>query len=577
MLWKFKLKSLIKFISLFLIFFLCGCPAQQKKIAIERIVPVRTGAGIKLTRPAFVESVFIRLGERVVFQQRFSEKTGSLLVDFNWEKGETYTFDIKTADGILSEKTKPFEKPFFFELGKDNLGKPGGEVETAQINEWSKKLYEEVDVSVQNRIGIAGFDQTVRAYDNMGRLVWKHKIPAGVAKCVKFSPAGACLLAGEASPDGNIYSFCAETGRLYWKYASAKDLGSSKGTYYGHQPKVCSFAIAGERVYAAATMTSEDYIEEGGRKVKYWPKKGIIYAFDLKTGKLLWRFPDSGLLDTAPLRVSADAFGRYLLFGGWGGSANGLISQKYPENSLYLLDAANGRLLWSFLVPPAEKYGFGSASIGSGCNISPNGKYAACCSMDGRLFLFDIKGLSEKKTAHLIYEKAVSTPLSVSGIPIYAYGGKVFVNNEGGTLLTIGRTYIAPAGKGMADAPDVKHPRENSLIKLDRYGTVSWLWPAKGPIETVSLSKDGRYLVVAMCHNYITRSKDMAGIYCFDLKRPGGGQNKFLWFYKMEGIGIACGISPDGKYIGAIEGILDMDPRPEYQDIRGKHRVFILL
>ena len=560
---------------IFLIFFLCGC-LTEKEIAIEKIVPTRTGAGIRLTGPASVESIFIRHGKGMVFQQKFGKKTDSLLVDFNWEKGESYTFSIETADGTLSEKTSPFEKPFPFELEKDNLGKPAGEVEMAQINEWSKKLYEEVDISVQNRIGIAGFDQTVRVYNNRGKLVWKYKIPAGVAKCVKFSPAGGYLLAGEASPDGNIYCFCADTGKLCWKYAAAKDLGTSKGTYYGHQPKICSFSIVGEKVYVSAAMTLEDYIEENSRRVKYWPKKGILYAFDLKTGTLLWRFPDSGLLDTAALKVSVDARGRYLVFGGWGGSANGRIRQKYPENRLYLLDAANGRLLWSYLVPPAMEYGFGSASIGSGCNISQNGKYVACCSMDGRLFLFDIKGLSEKKMAHLIYEKAISTPLSVSGIPIYAYGGKAFVDDEGGVLLTIGRTYIAPAGKGLAKAPDVKHPRENSLIKLDRNGIISWLWPARGPIESPCLSRDGRYLVVSMCHNYITRSKDMAGIYCFDLKRPGGGLDRLLWFYKMEGIGIACGISPDGKYIGAIEGILDMDPRPEYQDIRGKHRVFIL-
>ncbi|MBW1926583.1 MAG: PQQ-binding-like beta-propeller repeat protein [Deltaproteobacteria bacterium] len=571
------MRSLTKFMPItFLIFFLGGCPAQQKKIVIEGIVPTRTGAGIKLTGPALVESIFVRHGDQMVFQRKIGEKRESLLVDFNWEKGESFTFDIKTADATLSKKTTPFEKPLPFELRKDDLGKPGGGVETAQIDEWSKKLYEEVDVSAQNRIGVAGFDQTIRVYDIRGRLIWKHKIPAGVARCVKFSASGDYLFVGEASPDGNIYSFWAATGKLCWKYATAKDLGTSKTQYYGHQPKVCSIAIVGKRLYVGATMTTEDYLADGRRKVKYWPKKGILYAFELKTGKLLWRFPATGLLDTAPLKVSVDAHGQYLVFGGWGGSANGRVRQRYPENTLYLLNAANGRLLWSYFVPPAGKYGFGSASIGSGCNISPNGKYVACCSMDGRLFLFDIRGYAEKKIPRLIYEKAVSMPLSVSGIPIYAYGGKVFVDDEGGVLLTIGRTYIAPAGKGLARAPDVKHPRENSLIKLNRDGTISWIWPARGPIETPCLSRDGRYLVAAMCHNYITRSKDMAGIYCFDLKRPGGGPDKFLWFYKMEGVGIACGISPDGKYIGAIEGTVDMDPRPEYQDIRGKHRVFIL-
>ncbi|MBW2074734.1 MAG: PQQ-binding-like beta-propeller repeat protein [Deltaproteobacteria bacterium] len=570
----------LRFLRLFgelllLIFSLCACPAREK-IAIEKIVPTRMGAGIKLTRPATVESISIRCGKRLVSQQKVDERVNTFLVDFNWEEGKSYTFNVKTHGGMLSRESSPFEVPRPFELGEDRLGSPCEEVEAAKIDEWSKKLYEEVDVSARKKIGVGSFDQTVRVYDQKGRLLWKHKIPTGVVRCVKFSPTGDFLFAGEASPDGNIYSFWAATGKLCWKYATAKDLGTSKTTYYGHQPKVCSIAIVGKRVYVGATMTTEDYLADGNRKVKYWPKKGILYAFEVKTGKLLWRFPATGLLDTAPLRVSVDANGQYLVFGGWGGSANGRVRQRYPENTLYLLNAANGQLLWSYFVPPAGKYGFGSASIGSGCNISPNGKYVACCSMDGRLFLFDIRGCAEKKIPRLIYEKAVSMPLSVSGIPIYAYGGKVFVDDEGGVLLTIGRTYIAPAGKGLAKAPDVKHPRENSLIKLDRDGTISWIWPARGPIETPCLSRDGRYLVVSMCHNYITRSKDMAGIYCFDLKQPGGGSKKFLWFYRMKGLGIACGISPDGKYIGAIEGPVDIDPRDEYQRIVGEHRVYIL-
>ncbi|MDL1964895.1 MAG: PQQ-like beta-propeller repeat protein, partial [Deltaproteobacteria bacterium] len=456
------------------------------------------------------------------------------------------------------------------------LGKPRGEVDVAEINEWSKKLYEDVDISTRGKIGVGGFDQTVRVYDRRGRVIWKHKIPTGVVRCVRFSPTGDYLFAGEASPDGNIYCFCAKTGKLCWKCGAVKDVGASSETYYGHQPKICSIVCVGERIYVSAARNQEDYITVGSRKVKYWPKRGVIYALDLKTGELLWKFPATGSMDTSPLKVSVDASGRYLTFGGWGGSADGRIRQKYPENTLYLLDAINGALIWRYSVPPVEKHGFQSISIGGNSHISPNGKYVACCSSDGRFFLFDMAKSVEKKMPHLIYKKAISTPIKVSGIPIYAYGGKVFVDDEGSAFLTIGRTYVAPAGKGMASTPDVKHPSENSIIKLDRDGNTSWLWPAKGPIETPVFSKNGRYLVVAMCHNYVERSNEMAGIYCFDLKRQGGGADKLIWYYRMEGLGLACGISPCGKYIGAIEGPVDIDPRREYQNIVGKHRVCIL-
>ena len=559
----------------FLIFFLCGCPAKETSV-IEKIVPTRMGAGIKLSRPATIESICVKDGNQLVFQQNIGEKLDTFLTDFTWEKGKSYTFEVKSADGTLISQSSPFDAPLAFEVAEDSLGKPRGEVDVAEINEWSKKLYEDVDVSTRKKIGVAGFDQTVRVYDKRGRLIWKHKIPTGVVRCVRFSPTGDYLFAGEASPDGNIYCFCAKTGKLCWKYGAVKDVGANSATYYGHQPKICSIVCVGERVYVSVAKTREDYITISSRKVKYWPKKGIVYAFDLKTGKLLWKFPATGAMDTAPLKVSVDANGRYLSFGGWGGSANGRIDQKYPENSLYLLDAVDGTLIWRYSVPPVEKHGFQSISIGGNSHISPNGKYVACCSSDGRFFLFDMAKSVEKKMPHLIYKKAISTPIKVSEIPIYAYGGKVFVDDEGSALLTIGRTYVAPAGKGMASTPDVKHPSENSIIKLDRDGNTSWLWPARGAIETPVFSRNGRYLVVAMCHNYVERSNEMAGIYCFDLKRQGGGENKLIWYYRMEGLGVACGISPCGKYIGAIEGPVDIDPRREYQNIVGKHRVCIL-
>ncbi len=560
---------------LFLTFFLCGCPARER-IVIEKIVPTRMGAGIKLSGSVAIESISVKDGNRLVFQENIGEKLDTFLVDFTWENGKSYTFEVKSADGTLISKSDPFDAPLAFEVAEDDLGKPRGEVDVAEINEWSKKLYEDVDISASGKIGVAGFDQTVRVYDKRGRLIWKHKIPTGVVKCVKFSSTEDYLFAGEASPDGNIYCFCAKTGKLCWKYGAAKDVGANSETYYGHQPKICSIVCVGEKVYVSAAKTSEDYITVGSRKVKYWSKKGVIYTFDLKTGKLLWKFPATGAMDTSPLKVSVDANGKYLSFGGWGGSANGRVEQRYPENTLYLLDAVSGALIWSYSVPSVEKQGFQSVSIGGNSHISPNGKYAACCSSDGRFFLFDMAKSVEQKKPHLIYTKAVSTPLSVSGIPIYAYGGKVFVDDEGSALLTIGRTYVAPAGKGMTSVPEVKHPRENSIIKLDRNGNTSWLWPAMGAIETPVLSKNGRYLVVAMCHNYVERSNEMAGIYCFDLKRQGGGANKLVWHYKMEGLGVACGISPCGKYIGAIEGPVDIDPRMEYQNIVGKHRVCIL-
>jgi len=528
------------------------------------------GVGIGLNGHAKISFISIAQGSTKIYHSNVAAVNIRLLLDFKWQKGKEYLITLKTSREILRKKITP-QKPLPFVLVQDDLGKPRGGVEIARVDKWSNVLYEEVDVSSRGLVAVGSFDRTIRIYSPRRKLLWKYRIPAGVVRTVRFSPKGDYLLAGEASPDGTIYCFEVKKGRICWEYQVAKDLGRSEDRYYAHQPKVCSIMVTEKRVYASAVRSWEDYVEKGDKKIRYWPRKGIVYAFDRKEGKVLWKFPRKGVMDTTALRLSLDKKEKYLIFGGWGGSANGNIKQHYPENALYVLDVREGKLIYTFLVEPLKRYGFNTASIGSSCDISSKGKYIGFSSSDGRLFLLDNEETIKRKKPALIYQKVMSKPIEVNQVPIYAYGGKVLVDDEGGVVLVMGRTYIAPMGKGMAKSPRVKHPLENRLYELDKKGEPVWIWPAEGPIETPSLSADGRYLVVTMPHNYVERRKDMAGIYCFDRSRK-----ELLWHFSFEGIGIAGGISPDGKYIAAIEGPIDVDPRAEYKREVGKHRIWVI-
>ena len=556
-------------IFVFFLFILAGC-LERGNIEIKEVTPTRMGIGIELNGYAKINYVSIAQGSREIYHSNVEAETNRLLLDFKWQEGKEYLVTLKTSRETLREKIIP-QKPLPFVLAQDGLGKPKGGVEIARIDEWSKVLYEEVDVSPQGLVAVGSFDRTVRVYSPTGEVLWKHRIPTGVIRTVKFSPQSDYLLAGEASPDGTICCFEVKEGKICWKYQVVNDTGRSEDRYYAHQPKVCSIMVTEKRVYVSAARSWEDYVEKGGKKIKYWPRKGIVYAFDLRDGRVLWKFPQKGVMDTTALRLSLDKKERYLIFGGWGGSANGNIKQDYPENTLYVLDAKKGKLIYTFLVEPLKRFGFNTVSIGSSCDISSNGRYIGFSSSDGRLFLLDNEERIKRREPVVIYEKVISKPIEVNRVPIYAYGGKVLVDDEGQVILIMGRTYIAPMGKGMAKSPRVRHPLENRLYEMDKKGEPVWIWQGEGPIEMLSLSADGRSLVVAMSHNYVQRRKEMAGIYCFDRSRK-----ELLWHFPFEGIGIACGISTDGRYIAGIEGPIDVDPRMEYEREVGKHRIWVI-
>ncbi len=64
--------------------------------------------------------------------------------------------------------------------------------------------------------------------------------------------------------------------------------------------------------------------------------------------------------------------------------------------------------------------------------------------------------------------------------------------------------------------------------------------------------------------------------YLFDNSRPGGAANRLVWFFHTDGMSLSADISRDGRYIALLEYPVDMDIRDEFQDVKGKHRVYIL-
>ncbi len=104
-------------------------------------------------------------------------------------------------------------------------------------------------------------------------------------------------------------------------------------------------------------------------------------------------------------------------------------------------------------------------------------------------------------------------------------------------------------------------------------GDLLWKWTVEGYAGRIGISKDERFLVFPIAQNLVTNNIDVHGVYVFDNAIQGGATSKLAYIYKTQGIVVAAAISPDGKYIAAIESPARLDDGT----VIGEYKVHMLI
>lgn len=273
-------------------------------------------------------------------------------------------------------------------------------------------------------------------------------------------------------------------------------------------------------------------------------------------GNLLWKLPASKNYDLSINWLDAGKDGRTIVFatGDWTNSLE-------ADAAIYSIDQ-NANVQWSYTIKPLKPY-FTSAAIWQGLAICDDS--IAVLTGDGRAYLFSNANAS--KTGSYEWKADIGTPIEVSKIPIYAYGDSAIIAGENVLYLT-GYTFPAYYPK---KAP-MEHPNATSLIAYDKQGNFSWNYKVEGYSRAIPISEDNKYIALAIGKNILTKDASVHGVYVLDLERKGGASSKLDLVYRTEGVAIAADISPDGKYIAAIEAPVKM----ESGEIIGEHRLIIL-
>lgn len=460
--------------------------------------------------------------------------------------------------------TVPQEAPLW-NLASDNI---------PSVGEWQRKGDEPVAVSPDGKwIAIAGLDEAVHLLDARGKEKWRYRIPERYGHSLVFSTDSKLVFVGECSMDGAVYGIDAASGKKRWEYPVANDVGrpaSSRSVNYRTLDKCCVFDLVatGDTLFVVGTHRDRRFEElPTGARIVNDVLDTVLYAFHPADGKLLWRYPARGTMDThMPCLLYSRALGQ--LVGAntsyWRPS---MQPEKYQNGSVRLIDARTGLESCSYRIEPTF---MSYTGIWYSLSVSPNGRFVSVGTIDGRLILLEVR---QGPSLARLWEKNVSTPLTVSGIPIYATSSHSVVFDNGDVFMTSGSTFAKQTTSGVVRQPPNQHPDSNSAFLFSRNGEILWKWKAPGGIADLFHHPGSGLIVLSVENDYVEKSLDAAGFYF--LKYTGGQGSlpvERFGSLQLRGISRSGAIAQDGSFFVGVE----LPVRLTDDTLAGEHKLHIV-
>ncbi|AKB68981.1 WD40 repeat domain-containing protein [Methanosarcina mazei] len=524
---------------------------SEEGVHIDSVVFSRAGALLTLKDEAEISEIGVYSESEEIASQEIGKNKDNVFVSFNWDPEARYRFEVITGSGASGTieayaPSKPsLKKEYTIELEDVT---PGDIEKTSTNVEGALKFSPDSEYLA---IGTNGGSLKLIKVAT-GEKVWEKQLVKGIADAriadIEFSEDGKRLFVGEESPDAFLYCFDLE-GAEIWKYGAGKELGSD----LKYMPAMKKIKLDSEgNIYVAASRAC-GYI---GEKYKYLAR---VYSFDPE-GNLRWKFPESEYMDSGVTWIDATPDGKYAVFG----TTCFTETEKWREGTVHVLNGNTGQEHWSYQIQPVEPF-FDYSAIWYSTQITPDGEKLITMTSDGRAFLFNNSRIIETGTPEIAWQQNISTPIVVSGVPIYGSANYAYIVND--TLIfSIGSTFSKDKNK---DAP-FEHPSGNSLFAYDYDGNLLWKWRVDGYAGECAVND--RYLVIPLAQNLVTEDRSVHGVYVFDASKSGGASSRLIQTYNTEGITVSADISPDGRYIAALEAPSRLDDGT----VLGEYKVHIL-
>lgn len=177
---------------------------------------------------------------------------------------------------------------------------------------------------------------------------------------VRSSPAVVAGTLYFGSYDGSFYAVDAASGKLKWKFETAGEKQFEAKGLHGYLPRAQTVPDFWD------FFLSSPAVDEG--LVYFGSGDGNLYALDLETGHLKWKFATQGVVHSSPAVAGGAVY-----FGSW-------------DSYLYALDASTGQEKWRFKTGE-DKINFNQVGIQSSPAVDGGVVYFGC--RDSHLYALD--------------------------------------------------------------------------------------------------------------------------------------------------------------------------------------------
>ncbi len=407
-----------------------------------------------------------------------------------------------------------------------------------------------VSFSPDSRLIAAGtFLGDIRVLDiYSGKVLWGKKIPEGMVKKIVFSRDGKTVIYGEQSPDGFVYAAETKTGKEIWRFRLANDLESSappeKGDVWGiYKLPGCHRLIALDNgdVLVLGIHAWGDWAEGGSIA-----RRSRIYRLT-SDGQLRWAFPAQGAARLSFPYIDADPAGDRIAVLIGEGSHDKSKTNPLIDGSLYCLDGKTGLEIGHYQFEPLKPY-FDKVFFWHSVSVAPDGRRISIGLGDGRAFIMDAE------TVVPLYKYDFGTPIQIGDLPVSAFTTYTHIASDRTVYFQTGNSNVpSGAGAGQMTQPPGPHPNAHTIHAVGEDGTILWRFRSGAQHQNFWTSADGRW-VFSSTQKDNPQTGRSAGAVLFDTTRPGGGREKFVYYYPIEGRSFfQADCSPDGAVLALVE------------------------
>ena len=365
-----------------------------------------------------------------------------------------------------------------------------------------------------DRLAVGSYLGEVLVLDGWtGDVLARRKLAETMVKQVAWADDGKTLYAGEQSPDAFVHALDPTDLSSRWSVPLSDELESSPPPpdtdVYGVFTLPAAYALHvlpdGSLLVAGLhSWTSGDDQKQN---------RSRIYRFS----------PDGEVLAAWPPEGPADATLRFPQIDGdrvafpVGRTASGPAPEGLPIDGIQVLTLPELTPHAAFVNQPLLPH-FTRASVWEAVDIA--GERVLVGFGDGRLQVVPLDG-SER------HNKDLGTPVVSGEVPISAAIGWSHFLDGGGYVASTGRTSIPWGSDVTASRPPGAHPGEYTVWAYAADDSLRWNWRSEVAIQGLSVTPDGRRLVVGGGPRESDRRRDRFGAWVLKLDREGSGEDRF--------------------------------------------------